>query len=163
MTELLEFLNSLNPELQAELIAQIETFLSSMKAWLLSIGGVGTAITIYINKKYLKIKGDNNTNEAKLKATVNVGQEVAQDFIKLSNETQTEVTELKKLFLAQQEMFANIIKGMPIDAKTLISTGEILNKSLEITGAIGEKYKAIIEEKQANQLDIPNYTDTIKG
>jgi len=163
MTALLDFLNSLNPELQAELIAQIEVFLATIKSWFIGIGGAGTVSIGYYIRKYLKLKGDNNTTEAKLKATVDVGKEVAQDFAKLYTATQTELTEVKNLFLAQQEMFANIIKGMPIDAKTLISTGEILNKSLDITGAIGEKYKAIIEEKQANQLDIPNYTDTIKG
>ena len=163
MTELLEFLNSLNPELQAELIAQIEIFLSTIKTWFVGIGISGTGIIGYYVRKYFRLKGDNNTTEAKLKATVNVGQEVTQDFIKLHNATQTEVTDMKNAILGLIEINATIIKGMPIDAKTLIETGKTINRVLDASSSIGEKLKNIIEEKQTNQLDIPNYTDTIKG
>ena len=162
LNQLSEFLNSLNPELQAELLMQLELIVDRVKGILAGLGlGTGGVAAYYI-RKYLLLKGKNNTNEAKVNAGVEVGKEIVNDTKKALNEAKDEIVNLKNDMQVLIETNITIIKSMPISAQTLIDTGKTLNSIGDNASVIVNKLKDVIQDKQDNHKDITPYTETLK-
>jgi hypothetical protein len=90
-----------------------------------------------------------------------VALEAIEDAKKVAAASQDEMLELKNMFLMNQELITKLIAGSPIDQKTLIEAGQLLEKSFGITGGLAESAKTVLQQKLQQTETTTKYLDTL--
>lgn len=164
-----EFYSSLSVEMQTEIVSQITTLIDQAVTFVLGLGAVWTGYSVYIKGRFSKIKKDllasgvaKDEQQATVKAVQSVALEAIDDAKKVVAESQAEMAELKNMFLMNQELITKLIAGTPIDQKTLVEAGQLLEKSLGITGGLAESAKEVLEQKLQQTETTTKYIDTLE-
>jgi 2,4-dienoyl-CoA reductase-like NADH-dependent reductase (Old Yellow Enzyme family) len=164
-----EFYSSLSVEMQTEIVSQITTLIDQAVTFVLGLGAVWTGYSVYIKGRFSKIKKDllasgvaKDEQQATVKAVQSVAIEAIEDAKKVAAESQAEMAELKNMFLMNQELITKLIAGTPIDQKTLVEAGQLLEKSLGITGGLAESAQEVLEQKLQQTETTTNYIDTLE-
>ena len=164
-----EFYTSLSPDMQMEIVNQITRLIDQAVTFILGLGAVWTAYSVYIKGKFGKIRRQlmvegvaKDEQQATVMAVRQVALDAIEDAKKVAKENEAEMTELKNMFLMNQELITKLIAGTPIDQKTLVEAGQLLEKSLGITGGLAETARQILEQKLQQTETTTNYLDTLE-
>jgi hypothetical protein len=164
-----EFYTSLSPDMQIEIVNQITRLIDQAVTFVLGLGAVWTAYSVYIKGKFGKIRRQlmaegvaKDEQQATVMAVRQVALDAIEDAKKVAKENEAEVAELKNMFLMNQELITKLIAGTPIDQKTLVEAGQLLEKSLGITGGLAETAQQILDKKLQQAETTTNYLDTLE-
>lgn len=164
-----EFYTSLSPDMQMEIVNQITRLIDQAVTFVLGLGAVWTAYSVYIKGKFGKIRRQlmaegvaKDEQQATVMAVRQVALDAIEDAKKVAKENEAEVAELKNMFLMNQELITKLIAGTPIDQKTLVEAGQLLEKSLGITGGLAETAQQILDKKLQQTETTTNYLDTLE-
>lgn len=164
-----EFYSSLSIEMQTEIVNQVTSLIDQAVTFVLGLGALWTGYSVYVKGKFSAIKKQllaegvaKDEQQATVKAVQQVALEAIEDAQKVVAASQDEMLELKNMFLMNQELITKLIAGTPIDQKTLVEAGQLLEKSLGITGGLAESAKEVLEQKLQQTETTTNYIDTLE-
>lgn len=160
---------SMTPDMQQ---AFMDTFASFLQWIQISVGGLGgTAVLIYgyyrqkLTRSALSIQQKDSSlslQEAKQQAAFEVAKAGLSDVREMFMMSQEQLAKSTEVMNAQSALFMELIKGQNLSTESILSAKTLLDESNSISGTLESSWKKLLEQKEAENKSIGEYTETLK-